>query len=627
MVVETEDKLVAPLQIHHVGADYRGQSLNDQFPVDAQYAILEPTLRSNRDGFYIRVESPADFVRLWPSDPLVKAASFPPPKRLPDILLKSPKDLKDDGNKLFSTRRFTAASDVYTLALEKDSETSDIRSTLLSNRAACFIRMHRYNSALEDCKEALQLDLARPIKIKVLFRSATAAYALQKYGEAERYLSQLLGLSPNNSEALEFRNRLQTRLREAEYGAYDWPALFKSAKQGDRLDVADFVSNKIATQSIVGRGRGLVAVAPIEPGELLLVQRPLAMGVGDRNRKTYVAGANLFTDTLDPYALGDLVAQLAERMMEDSSVRETTLDLHAGDESQLEPKSNWGVDISRLEAIVTFNAFHTECLTSKSSLGSSKDKAGNLKTDNDVNDNMHAPSSLYGMPSMLNHACIGNVSYSFLADTIVLRAKLRLEAGTELVDSYTDSLQSLARRRETLDKHGFVCDCALCQDDRAVDQAVLSKRDRLSAEVEQLTDQMHGAGANRPKISDDEIVAHLRKIIFDMSSTYQFHTGSTSAAPTLRPAMYPAWRLLSATLASHGRVLESARNEINALEALGAVFGHTIDAPEQGDVRVGEKLEQAQLEHVPRVGDVNAVLSSLFIAQQLGLAGHTELAS
>lgn len=533
----------------------------------------------------IRIESPSDFVRLLPSSRLLANISFPPPRRLPVVRL-SPTQQKDEGNRLFVQRRFAAARDAYSLALDESAVEYTLRITLLANRAAVLLKLELFNAALADCTTALPLGPSPSLQLKILYRAATATYALQRFEASAEYLALLLQLSPDDLDAQDLDRRTQVRLVEAARGEYDWPFLFARAAQVSTLDVADFASDAFEVKEIAGRGRGLVARRKIEPGELLMVQKPLAMGRPASKRLSYVVGANLFTKTMDPYAMGDLVAHLAERMSDDERIRGRVLALCAGDENVLEPvepASSSAIDIARLEGIATYNAFHNESLA---------EKAKPLSPSEEAAQNIHAPSSLYALPSMLNHSCIGNVSYSFLADTFFLRARLTIQPGDELVDSYVDSLEGLAHRADKLDKHRFICRCRLCAFDREDGEQAGKERERLASQLADLTDKIHGVQSRDPA----PLLPDIRAFIDKIQATYK------PSRPSLRPALYSAYRLLGAALATLGKHEEAIEVEMNALVALGAELE-------------GNK-EATRLVAVPSVGDMNGVLSCLFIAAQ-----------
>lgn len=78
----------------------------------------------------------------------------------------SPKELgeqyKLDGNELYKQRKFSHAIAAYSKGLsylDKElDETAELKSTLLSNRAACHVMMKNYQKSIDDCKEALRVN-------------------------------------------------------------------------------------------------------------------------------------------------------------------------------------------------------------------------------------------------------------------------------------------------------------------------------------------------------------------------------------------------------------------------------------------------------------------------------------
>lgn len=558
-------------------------------------ALKEPNIRESRDGFLLRVDSPPDLVRLLPSSTLLRGLAFPSSPSH-----ESPAKLKDRGNLLFSQMQWRPACDMYSLALDLATSLDHPRRlSLFSNRAASLLKLNLPGSALRDCEAALSHPLidtpeSALLKLKVLFRASSAAYRLQRFDLSFEYMSSLLAIRADDLDALDLYRRIELRQSEAVRGAYDWPTLFASSRTATSLDVAEYTSSAIVVKEIQDRGRGLVAARDIVVGELLVVAKPLAMGVADPSRKSYVVGANLFTETKDPYAANDVVALLIERLADDPTIRSKVFDLHPGDDLKRFTKilpDDSGVDTSRLEGIATFNAFHTESLTEKTTTSSLSDEAAN---------NAHAPSSLYHFPSYLNHSCIGNCTYSFLADTIFFRARNTIKKGEELVDSYVDSLEVYESRKQKLDKHGFVCSCELCFWDMRDGASRSASRKKLAEELEQLTDRIHG----EKSCEAAEFIEKMKDFIEKIEGTYL-----NERPEGLKPTLYSAYRLLAQTLAGSGNQRDAIGLEVKGLRALGAVF-------------TGE-LEDLSLMEAPRLGDVNAVLSSLFIAKQLSVLGDS----
>jgi len=101
---------------------------------------------------------------------------------------------KKEGNEAFKGGNYQQAAVFYTEALGLDSK----QHTLFSNRAACFLKLGRYQQAHEDALECTRL---APTFAKGHFRLALALQAEDKPGEACASFNKVLDLEPSNKEA------------------------------------------------------------------------------------------------------------------------------------------------------------------------------------------------------------------------------------------------------------------------------------------------------------------------------------------------------------------------------------------------------------------------------------------
>ncbi|KAJ2489573.1 HSP70/90 co-chaperone, partial [Coemansia sp. RSA 2049] len=93
--------------------------------------------------------------------------------------------LKDEGNVCFKRGRFADAATAYTNALTYEIDEigeSDLRVSLLLNRAAANLALQNHGLVLRDCADALRI---RPHSPKALYRAARACVALDKFDEAD----------------------------------------------------------------------------------------------------------------------------------------------------------------------------------------------------------------------------------------------------------------------------------------------------------------------------------------------------------------------------------------------------------------------------------------------------------
>ena len=67
----------------------------------------------------------------------------------------------------------------------------------------------------------------------------------------------------------------------------------------------------------------------------------------------------------------------------------------------------------------------------------------------------------------MNHSCCPNAAYSFTPDgSVVVRNMRPLQPGEELTIAYTDLLQTLDERQQSLlERYAFDCCCARCKDE------------------------------------------------------------------------------------------------------------------------------------------------------------------
>lgn len=79
------------------------------------------------------------------------------PKRVP-VKISDPLDpdsLKIEGNAHYEARNYIAAVDSYTRGITAAKE---LLVTLFANRAAVYLKLFKFNAALQDCEAALELD-------------------------------------------------------------------------------------------------------------------------------------------------------------------------------------------------------------------------------------------------------------------------------------------------------------------------------------------------------------------------------------------------------------------------------------------------------------------------------------
>lgn len=132
------------------------------------------------------------------------------------------------------------------------------------------------------------------------------------------------------------------------------------------------------------------------------------------------------------------------------------------------------IDLARIEAVVSFNAFMPMSV-SKPNL-ESKGKAGV---------DVEGGTAVYYWPSLINHACLPNAHRFFFGDIMVIRASQTISRDEEITLEYKPGWEPL-EKRQTFRQWGFNCACALCLADRVDGSEACSLRARLIKENDAL---------------------------------------------------------------------------------------------------------------------------------------------
>ncbi|KAK4048665.1 hypothetical protein OIV83_004635 [Microbotryomycetes sp. JL201] len=568
-IIESADGRVAPVHLHRWRIAHN-VDLNDEFMIDSMYAVKEPSVRSLGDGFCIRIDSPSDLSAISLSSPLLSNMVFKP-MRLP-IEHKSSTQYKDDGNKFVAALRFAAARHNYTLGIDAAARDDPALPVLLVNRALCHLQLGHPGRAVSDCKIAIALDLPTSLRVKCLWRQALGAYHMEQYDDAERLLVEAASIEhPVSPSITNLQRKVQACMAQQRGGTFDWPALWQSAQRGgDGLrDISEYVDSSVTVQQVSGKGRGLVAANAIKRGNLLLVQKPLALGTRQADRKNLIVGANLNTESVDGYPSIDAISQVAYRWADvDVEFKKKILALaserippamYADDE-----KLPTGLDMTRLESVFVRNSFHVESLVRRPEFDG---------------DGIHASVALYSTASMMNHSCVGNVTYSFLLGLMFVRARRDIDVGEELVDSYVQAGASLEEREQVLSKHDF-----------AYRRAQQDAQNRIDDMLDR---------ASQPGLDQQTLF-----VLFEESVSLLGDMESSIVADrpkTLRPSLYSAFRLCSNLALKLGDFKSVIKMEMAALESIGCV------------VNIEDPCKPRML-HPPFCKDVDAVHSCLLIA-------------
>jgi STIP1 family protein 1 len=102
-------------------------------------------------------------------------------------------DLKNEGNALFSARKYRDAIVCYSKAIVRDPSVS----TFYTNRALCYLKLRQWDIACQDCHRAIDND---PHSIKAHFFLGQALYELDLHDEAIASLLRALDLSKDQRQ-------------------------------------------------------------------------------------------------------------------------------------------------------------------------------------------------------------------------------------------------------------------------------------------------------------------------------------------------------------------------------------------------------------------------------------------
>lgn len=118
----------------------------------------------------------------------------------------SDKELKDQGNRLFSLRKYEDAVSCYTKAIIKNPN----MPTYFTNRALCHLKMKRWEASCQDCRRALDMDVNL---VKGHFFLGQALLEMENYDEAIKHLQRANDLA--REQKLNFGDDIASQLRAA----------------------------------------------------------------------------------------------------------------------------------------------------------------------------------------------------------------------------------------------------------------------------------------------------------------------------------------------------------------------------------------------------------------------------
>lgn len=394
-------------------------------------------------------------------------------------------DWKDAGNKYFAQKRFGDAIKAYTNGINAEKHSSSRNQlTLLANRSAAYLALHKYALGLDDAESVLIVDSTH---IKCIFRKAKTLFGLSEYQKALIFLSDV-SLDPLSIRHQQIVNDLivesKSLILQSQTGAYPWLEIFQNKFD----ELAEFVG-PVIVKNTATKGRGLFATDAIQAGQLIMGSKAFARIVDNRPEEFFLntrfehkSGRKSTKDR----AQTQLIAEVAHILKEDPEKCQEVYNLYSGPEfSNHLPIGAHGsvIDMKKIEAICLYNQF-------------GKGQAGVIRVK-------ERESGLWLSPSYINHSCVdANSSWFTRGDFLFVFAFHNIAKDEEILISY---MPPTVKRTTFFETHGFVCDCQLCIRDRQDDSTTQTKRSELIQRLDAILMKYEGAAMIPLDIKNDDV--------------------------------------------------------------------------------------------------------------------------
>jgi tetratricopeptide (TPR) repeat protein len=472
---------VEELALYNLVKDF-DMSLDDILPIGTIIAIKEPYMKYGSVGnnVAIRCDSPSDVVFLTDNSPTLVGTKW---------FVKYDKSsfdsLKAKGNDMFKQKRYERALEFYSKALNIEQN-----SVLHLNKSACLLKLERHQEAFDHACKSYSLAESD----KALYRMGYSTYKMRDWNTAIQYFQKIQDVSLISKEIED----CEKRIVEATTGNYNWLQMYEQALKNDtRFDVADYIG-PVKIADVPGKGKGLVATRLIRPGELLVVSKAFSISFVSECTKVFLVSANMITKRGDVNTQVVNVIDAIINLKNNPKIANDIYSLYSGSSDRSVDIPYGVVDTGLIEKICSFNTFAV-------------DDKGIL---NDTGEKESA-TGLWLLPSFINHSCIVNTRRTFYGDVMVLFSTKTIKPDEEITLRYCDISLSVEERSKSFEKYNFVCDCRLCEMDRADKQ--YSQRDKLinekKAMLVELVKQM-------PQVA----LPHLLNLVAAVKSSYATRT-------------------------------------------------------------------------------------------------------
>ncbi|CAO2829556.1 unnamed protein product [Amaranthus hypochondriacus] len=328
----------------------------------------------------------------------------------------------------------------------------------LSNRAEARFRLRKFEEALKDCEEALQIDNTH---LKTLICKGKILLNLNRYSLALDCLKGALVFESQFNGNLEVLNGLIEKCKKLDYlsrtGNFDISNWVSCGFSGICPELCEFVGNIEIKKSEIS-GRGLFCTKSIDIGSLILVTKSVATErcILPKDSKG-VLGENeqlvMWKNFIDRVSESSSKCHKTRHLISKLSIGENEDDLETPDISLFKPETggesfpNKNLEEDKILSILDVNSLVEDAVSSKV-LGKNSDYYG---------------VGLWLLPSFINHSCSPNARRLHIGDYVVVFASKEIKAGKEITFAYYDVLSPLAKRREMSKTWGFNCECKRCK--------------------------------------------------------------------------------------------------------------------------------------------------------------------
>lgn len=243
-------------------------------PVNSRIGIKEPYVKCFQTGkLGIRVDNPKNIKIIKPNSAKNEEGT-------------SAYELKEKGNELFKMNNYDEAVQMYISALNhSDSHDSALKVTILSNCAACRLKLLKFDEALSDATKAIQLDSNHD---KSIYRKGEALFGLRRFVDSKKTFLSLLKAATGNFQK-ELNEKLffvSTSIRQSVYGEY------RIQKAPDDKYILEdkfnenYFSSSLEIRNSPGKGRGIFLNKDVKKNELLIVETALISSEIVQNEQT-----------------------------------------------------------------------------------------------------------------------------------------------------------------------------------------------------------------------------------------------------------------------------------------------------------------------------------------------------